>query len=633
MPIARRVTRIVATAACAVAAAPAAAGADTGLVPGGVTPLRETVAVNVVFVGFGHDTVPWEAVRATLPASSAPIVRSRAFYGIREPLGLEYTYDYRPVYTGREWEDQFFGYLASIAAPKPITEFQTAYNDQVRNALVVSDNRYIDASRVEARLIDAAPPSVDTRRPTIYLINWYGRRDFRFHVYSKTGERDPDTGMDFGADDARKLVAWGGTTADDEETGLGRRGVHRVWFYDLSAGPEAWAGNWNVDDADLDGDAVADYRIPVGWEYGRYRPLAQLPGDLAKVIRYVGLNLLFTSSPLYPPYFTADRIPDRVDLDQNTIEGWPGVDASRQFIKTGLFMQETGELPAGFEYTTDQQDLRFAGDFRECYVKFIAGTACFARFGLPPDANLFLAAALNQRSFLEGDRDYEAGLINYAVGDPSLNPGFLGYADDNWIDGTQSGVFSFVYPDVADAYGLTTTMIHEYAHHQSMSHPHDGYDSATGVDFDPTGDYFFAWLGDESNSIMSYIDLNWDFSQFDRDNSSRHHAGGFALIANRVAADILRSRHARRAAGELAGADRALVQAQRALQAHDYGATLNWAEAAYRSVVAGAAKADVPVRVRPPSTWTVLPPPRGHGGSRMRPSTIDLGARRLARGG
>ena len=95
-------------------------------------------------------------------------------------------------------------------------------------------------------------------------------------------------------------------------------------------------------------------------------------------------------------------------------------------------------------------------------------------------------------------------------------------------------MFSFVSPGIVEAgYGLTTTMIHEYGHHSSMSHPHDGYDPATGVDFEPTGDFFFAWLGDESNSMMSYIDVNWDFSQFDRDNSARHHAGGYALIANR----------------------------------------------------------------------------------------------------
>ena len=94
-----------------------------------------------------------------------------------------------------------------------------------------------------------------------------GRPDFKFHVYTKTGEPDPDTGYDFGANrDSRKIIAWGGTTADDEETGLGGTD-RRVWFYDLSAGPESWTGNWNVDNADLDGDGVPDYRMPPIWEY------------------------------------------------------------------------------------------------------------------------------------------------------------------------------------------------------------------------------------------------------------------------------------------------------------------------------------------------------------------------------
>ena len=30
---------------------------------------------------------------------------------------------------------------------------------------------------------------------------------------------------------------------------------------------------------------------------------------------------------------------------------------------------------------------------------------------------------------------------------------------------------------------------------------------------------------------MSYIDVNWDFSQFDRDNAARHQAAGFIVNA------------------------------------------------------------------------------------------------------
>jgi hypothetical protein len=615
-----------ALAAGVIFGAPAVAGASgDGLEPGGLTDFDESVTVNVVFVGFEEGDVPWKAVQRQLPSGGEPITRSRAFYGIDEPLGLDYSYDYRPYYTSQSWEDGFFSYLSSISVPKPLTEWQQAYNAQA-GVLDVTSNRWIDAPSVEKRLIDTAPSGVDTRHPTIFFINWFGRSDFRFHVYSKTGEPDPDTGHDFGQlSDDRKIVAWGGTTPDDEETGLGRRGVHRVWFYDLSAGPEAWGGNFDITNRDLDGDGVADYRIPVSWEYGHYRPRSMLPRDLGLVIRYVGLDLLFTSSPLYPPYFTADRLPDRVDLDVNTVEGLPGVDASSAFIKRDLFFQEERELPAGFALSQDYQDLPYAGDFSRCFegefpLPPAAQTPCFPQLEYPPDANLFLAGAFNQRRFLEGDGDYEAGLINFAT--PN-RPTPLGYADDNWLDGTQSGVFSFVSPGIVEAgYGLTTTMIHEYGHHSSLSHPHDGYDPETGVDFEPTGAYFFAWLGDESNSMMSYIDVNWDFSQFDRDNSARHHAAGYALVANRVAADILRDRDRRRAAADLEAADRSLRRAQAALEAHDYGGMLAHAANAYRSVRAGAAKAGVKVRVREPSTWTVVGAPRG---SRMAPGAIDLG--------
>jgi hypothetical protein len=611
---------VAATVVGAVLGAPAVAAAD-GLEPGGLTRFDERVTVNVVFVGFDERDVPWRAVRAELPSDAEPRVRSRSFYGIDERLGLDYSYDYRPYYTSRSWEDAFFRYLSSIAVAKPITEFQQAYNEQA-GRLDVTDNRWIDAPSVEKRLIDSAPAGVDTRRPTIFFINWYGRDDFRFHVYSKAGEPDPDTGFDFGEQlDDRKIVAWGGTTPDDEETGLGGRGVHRVWFYDLSAGPEAWGGSFDITNPDLDGDDVPDYRIPVAWEYGGYRPKSALPSDLGKVVRYVGLDLLFTTSPLYPPYYTADRLPDRVDLDSNTLEGWSGVDASRLYIKPDMFLRESRELPAGFGLTTDHQDLPFSGDFARCFVGefFEPPFSCFPQYGLPPDANLFLAAAFNRHRFLEGDGDYEAALLNFATQNA---PTPLGYADDNWLDGTQSGVFSFVSPRIVQrGYGLTTTMIHEYGHHSSMSHPHDGYDPASGVDYEPTGPFFYAWLGDESNTMMSYIDVNWDFSQFDRDNSARHHAGGYALVANRIAADILRDRDRDRARRELLAADDALEDAQDAIEDHDYDEMLEDAARAYGHVRRGADKAGVRVRVRQPSTWTVLPQSRG---SRMVPGTIDL---------
>ncbi len=132
-------------------------------------------------------------------------------------------------------------------------------------------------------------------------------------------------------------------------------------------------------------------------------------------------------------------------------------------------------------------------------------------------------------------------------------------------------------------------------HHVGLSHPHDGYDSESRVDFGPTGDFFFAWAGDESNSIMSYIDLNWDFSQFDRDNMDRFQTAAFIEAANRLAEATLSAERPGRAADELRRADRAIGLAEDAFAAHAYPRAVGTAEGAYELALRGAREAGVDV--------------------------------------
>jgi hypothetical protein len=83
----------------------------------------------------------------------------------------------------------------------------------------------VSATRVEDWL--NRHDSRSDRGYTIYFVNWHGRSDFRFHVYNKTDEPDPDTGVNFGELPQYAINSWGGKTS-------------RAWFYDFSAGPE-----WN----------------------------------------------------------------------------------------------------------------------------------------------------------------------------------------------------------------------------------------------------------------------------------------------------------------------------------------------------------------------------------------------------
>ncbi len=495
-----------------------------------------------------------------------------------------------------------------MSTPALNTIYQDIYNDQKHNVLDVAHNNFIDAADTEHWLAHHPPAGVNTKQDTVYLIDWYGRSDFEFHVYTKFDEPDPDTGFNAGETySSRKTMAWGGTPADDPESGDGT--THRVWFFDHSAGPDAWGGSYDVDDKDLDGDYAADYRIPAVWEYAKngYRSPSKLTGDLALLTRYVAINLLFTTSPLYPPALTPPGMPGTINLDLNTYEAWPGVDASKTYLKRNLVVANEQRL-VRTPVTGDSQDVKLVGKAKECFEGWGDGTLCYPKrtFYSNPQANLFLYHALNRSTFTDGGGDYEATLFNFAT-NPDMSNGLLGFSDDNWYDGTQSSIFTFLSPDIVDfGYGQTTTDIHEIGHHLGMSHTHDGLDSETGLDYYATGDFYFVWLGDESNSIMSYMDTNDEFSQFDYDNHWRTVAAAYLINANAIAADVLKSHSAGAGLAALNTADVQSGLTEAAFAAHRYGAAFDHAHRAFDAAVAAAHAAGVPV-ISSTNGWYVVP--------------------------
>ena len=286
------------------------------------------------------------------------------------------------------------------------------------------------------------------------------------------------------------MIAWGGTTPDDEETGLGS--LHRLWFYDLSAGPEGWTDNWNVDDADLDGNGLMDYRMPPVWEYGStagYRPFDDLSGDLAKVVRYVAIDMLFTTSPIYKPAISPPRLPEAVQVDVNMYQADPAADG-KAYVDQTLVADELGELQPDNAFSVELDDAAFTTRVAQVYNGFLTGDSAFGNrlFGIG-FGDLFLYHQDQLMRFLDGDADYEVPLFAFNLTDELDQSGLLGFADDNWADGTQSFVFAFDSPSTRDlGYGFTTTIIHETGHHLGMSHPHDGYDHEDGIDFGAADD-------------------------------------------------------------------------------------------------------------------------------------------------
>jgi hypothetical protein len=516
------------------------------LQPGEFVVQKQTVPVDVVFIGYAPGQVNDNALVAQLPATYKPIVRYPQFYGLNgRDIGLDFRFKYRVVHQTRDFENRFFSFLARTGTEGPLTAFQDQYNAQTRNVLdVAGPVLYIDAPKVERYL--ATHDTGDSRRYTIYFINWYGRSDFRFHVYTKTDEVDPDTGYNFGMQrGSRKMIAWGGSQS-------------RSWFYDLSAGPESWTNNWSVD------DDQSEYHMPPIWEYaaGAYRAPSQLSTDLGLVARYVGVDLLFTTSPLYDPLVTAPDVGGSKVAHVAMLEDDPG-SSGLTFIDREFMKRELQKFEPYYSWKVGLTDTNpIDADAKralDIFAEILDTDDCWNSFGTP-FAQLFCYFSANLPRYIPAyrPRDYVGEIFAYnTTGDSMGNEfGLLGFADDNWVDGTQTHVFMFDAPEYRDlGFGFTTTGIHEFGHHIGMSHPHDGYDSEQGIDFDAAGPFEFAWSGDESNTIMHYLALSNGFGVFDRDNEHRWEMAGYINWSNAVLGDIMLHPRAREVRGLIVAAD------------------------------------------------------------------------------
>jgi hypothetical protein len=212
-----------------------------------------------------------------------------------------------------------------------------------------------------------------------------------------------------------------------------------------------------------------------------------------------------------------------------------------------------------------------------------------------PFAELFCYFDTNRSAYIPdyNEADYVAAIHAFNTTDDNMGgqSGLLGFADDNWIDGTQSYVFAFdtdYYRSIG--YGFSTTAIHEGGHHFGMSHPHDGYDSEYGLDFDSIGDHFFAWSGDESNTIMHYMDLSDEFGQFDQDNMYRWEMAGYLNWSNELAAQILAAPKSHSVQKYIERAEKYAHQARSSFNRWDYLDAARSARAAYEQLSLAANK-------------------------------------------
>ena len=577
----------------------------SGLEPGAFVTHEQTVPIDIVLIGFDPNDLNRTDISALLPRTSSPVVRYPQFYGLNgRDVGLEYTFKYSLTRKSQAFEDQFFRFLARTGKLGNPTVYQTAYNDQVKNLVDVRGPvLYIDGPTVERWLENNANPR--TNGYTVYFINWYGRRDFRFHAYTRTGDPDPDTGVDFGEFQSSAIISWGGTRS-------------RSWFYDFSAGPEWNTTNWVVDIDDLDGDDVEEYRMPPIWEYavGGYREPEALGHDMGLLTRYVAIDLLFTPSPLYDPLITAPGALGRKVADITMFEDDPA-SSGLDFIDATFARNAWERFQPYYHWKTTLRDIDpIDAAAKETLGIFAANGArpgCWEPLDHPfAQLFCFFNEHLSTSVPAYPPRDYVAPIFAFNTTEEGLGEqvGLLGFADDNWVDGTQTFVFAFdadLYREFG--YGFTGTTIHEVGHHIGMSHPHDGYDPETGVDFGAESEFFFAWAGDESDTVMHYLTLSNQFGEHNRDNMYRWEAAGYLNWANALAGAIIESPQSPRVFLKLVAADALAAIAKAKLERWDLLNAVERARASYLTLVSAADEIGVS-SARLSAARMALPPSR-----------------------
>jgi hypothetical protein len=596
------------------------------LAPGEKKEITAKLKINVVMVGYrptapgqvaGPKDVNLSDFAGALPQTGRNVARIPSAYGTVEPTGNSYTYDYNFAYADKAFEDGFFSYLTAQGTEKPLTFYQKAYNCQAipedgtppacatpatTIAKPVTGNLEIDGVKAENYLADhSSDIGVDSSQYTIYLVNWYGRPDFKFHSYTRAAAADSDTGTVFGARASRRTNAWGGSVREGKN--------QRVWFYDLSANPEAWTTSWDITNADVDGDKVLDYRMPPIWEYGTrkatYRFFTKVGPDLARVTRYVALNLLFTPSPIYRAALTPPEMPENINLDVAFKQG-AGAPEPAKVFKPELSKSFLKPLQPFATLTNSVRTAPLTGDIFEAYkCLFPVPSTDPTKPTIPcsPDRadatgdKLFNIGLGEVRELYKTQKPYQVPVFAFND-DQNTQPGLLGVALDDGVTGTQSIIYSFATPDlIAFGYGFTDTITHETGHHFSLSHPHDGYDAEANIEYGPGGEFAFVNAGDMSSTVMSYNGLTTDFGQFNRDSQYRYLTAAYLNNTNAVLQLVQQAGKDKVQAVKPVArtADGLFGRALNSYQDMNYLEAATQAHTAYRSVIDAARKAGVQV--------------------------------------
>jgi hypothetical protein len=629
------------------------------LAPGTDLRIQQTVDVNVVLVGFGGLIDPAIFAQQLVPQlpqwNGVPKANGQG----QTFIGQRFDFRYNVVAAPTWFDDLLFPFLRQVALPQapvpifqglpplPITPAQAIYNycnldpafdptlgcsfDPAAprvNKRMITQNYLLDAAFVEKVLSQNLPVllGVDVTKPTVVVLNWWGRADYVDHIYLDGSEPDPETGAPRGYFFGNELGGYGGTSPNDPETCHGDCIFHRLWFYDFSAGPMGRTGGFDLVAKTPRFIGAPDFHQPFpsyrfhhtadyGTVSGAYRPIDDVAGDVAGLAGYVYVSQLAYAGPLYPPALTPPTLPHRLVLDINRWN-WSGqsfaglLDVPRMTSKMSALPYDIGVEIAEQPGSPDSN----LGRIWQCSLTSTTflelGQSCYGnRNGGYALGDIGTYFTNHQNQYLNGAPDYEVPIFQFNV-PPTLQQLWLGIAFDNYLlppttpvllpQNIQNFVFTSTTPYSNSFNGHGAILEHEVGHHLGFSHSFEGYLCITDTcglgDFYPFGENaptWFAMSGNYVTGLMTYVRINNDYSRFELDNLQRWLTWEYLDLSNFIVAQITSSPHSGDVATAITQADALAGVALAQYRNYDYQTAVQQARAAYQALVAAAAQINV----------------------------------------
>ena len=216
-----------------------------------------------------------------------------------------------------------------------------------------------------------------------------------------------------------------------------------------------------------------------------------LGGDMGLLARFVAINLLFTSSPLYDPLVTApaprgSKVAHISMFEDDPDEQWCGL--CRSEVHT-CEISEACSRTIGGRWASERLRSHRCRVQADPWISSRA-TPRVRAAGFHSAAHLRSCSATTIANLAKyvpayGDRDYVGETLclqHHRCRTRPIRLGLFGYRRRQ-LDGRHTDLRVCLRGAISyreAGFGFTSTIVHEFGHHVGLSHPHDGYDSEFG---------------------------------------------------------------------------------------------------------------------------------------------------------